>query len=148
MRKNILFFTFITFKVVTCFGQIAMSSPDIEIEDACDENLVYAFLTNKASDKTFDEIETMLNEEIPFLKNNPKFKSKCAVQHIVNCKGQANTFHMVTQSKSQEFDKQLLKFFSKLSDWKIANHKNQPVDYWFMWLIKVKKGVIYIENGK
>ena len=148
MRKNILLFIYTAFSTIASFGQIAMSSPDIDIENACNENLVYAFLTDKASNMTFNEIERLLNEEIDFVKSNPKFKTKCAVQNIVNCKGEASTFHMVTESKSKEFDKQLLEFFNKLSDWKTANYKNQPVDYWFMWLIKVKKGVIYLENGK
>lgn len=125
-----------------------MSSPDIENPDACDKNAVYAFLAEKASDKTFEEIEKLLNENIHYIKTNPKFRTSCAVQHIVNCKGEASAFHMVTGSKDSEFDKQLLDFFNQLSDWKIVDYKNEPVDYWFMWLIKVKKGVIYIENGK
>lgn len=146
-QKQILFLISFLFINLISYGQLIMSSPDVKIEDACNPNSVYAFLTEKASKKSFQEIETLLNEEIDFAKENPKFKSECAVQHIVNCKGNANTFHMVTNSKSEELDKQLLVFFKKMSDWNIVQYNDAPVDYWFMWLIKVKKGHIYVENG-
>ncbi|MEO1013479.1 MAG: hypothetical protein AAFX53_19460 [Bacteroidota bacterium] len=101
MTKNIFLFVSISFLAIPSFGQIIMSSPSVEITDACNKNSVYAFLTDRASFKPFDEIEKMLNREIDFVKNHPKFKSKCAIQHLVNCKGEASSFHMVTESKKR-----------------------------------------------
>jgi hypothetical protein len=130
------------------FGQMVMSAEGINPENACEPNSVYFLMTDKAKPiESIDSIEYKINQAINYVKNNPSFESKPAVQLVINCNGEiGGGFHNVTKSGNDELDNELIEFFKTVTDWKPGKIKKKTVDSWYMWRMEIKNGYIDILN--
>lgn len=147
MKKNIqiIILIFISFPSL---GQMVMSVDGIKAENVCKQNYVYFLMTDKPKPiELIDTIEYRINQSINFVKENPSFESKPAVQLAINCKGEiGGGFHIVTKSGSEELDKELIEFFKTVTVWKSGKIKKESVDSWYMWRMEIKNGYIDILN--
>jgi hypothetical protein len=131
-----------------CIGQMVMSAEGINPDNVCMPNTVYFLMEKRARPiESIDSIELRLNNSISFVKQNPTFESKPAIQFAVNCKGEAGGgFHMVTRSGNDLLDKELIEFFKSIKTWKPGMIKKRTVDSWYMWRLEIKNGYINITN--
>lgn len=145
-------------KAITCaaillsslqsFAQMVMSAEGINPENVCKPNAVYFLMSDRAKPiEPMDSIENRINQTIRFVRENPSFESKAAVQLAVNCNGEVGGgFHNVTESGSAELDKELVEFFKTVKTWKAGKIKTKAVDSWYMWRMEIKDGHIDIVN--
>ena len=116
------------------------------IEGLCNSKDVYALLPMLQGQEevicpiTKDEILKRLNEEVSFLKNNPKFSGKGMIGLIINCKGQLLQCKMDNKTKSEELDKQIEEVFKTLGEWKAGKLDGKEVDSSKLFSFKIKKG--------
>ena len=120
------------------------------IEGICDEKEVYALLPFDGQEKAIcpvqeNDIVKRLNSEVPFLKDNPKFKGKGMIGLIINCKGEVVQCKMDIKTKSPELDKQIEMVFNSLGEWKAGKLNGQKVDSSVLYSFKIKKGKITID---
>jgi hypothetical protein len=146
--KKLIYIFLICFINAPSFGQMIMSAGGVNPENVCKPNTVYFLMENKPKPiESYDSIEFKINRSIQFLKDNPTFEGKPAIQFAVNCKGQiGGGFHVVTKSGNDNLDKELIEFFKTVNDWKPGQIKKKPVDSWFMWRLEIKSGQILILN--
>lgn len=147
MNRLITFFS-ILFLCSHTFAQLVMKTEGITPENACKPNQVYFLLSDRAKPvEPIDSIESRINREIRFVRENPTFESKPSVQLVVNCKGElGGGFHNVTKSGNEELDKELIEFFKTVTIWKPGKLKKKTVDSWYMWRMEIKDGYIDILN--
>ncbi|NOS92844.1 MAG: hypothetical protein HOP30_13045 [Cyclobacteriaceae bacterium] len=116
------------------------------IEGLCDPKDVYALLPMFQGQEeatcpgTREDILARLNEEVQFLKDNPKFNGKGMIGLIINCKGQVLQCKMDNKTKSEELDKQIEKVFNSLGEWKAGKLNGKDVDSSKLFSFKIKKG--------
>ena len=145
----------IFFLSISCYsyGQMVMSVEGVIADNVCNPNNIY-FLTglnNTSKAKPVESIEIIqkrLNDTISFVKDNPSFEGKPAIQFAVNCKGEiGGGFHVVTKSGDDELDKELMEFFKTVKEWNAGKiNKKKTVDSWYMWRLEIKDGNITILN--
>lgn len=148
MKKNYFLLIIITMTSLQSFGQMVMSAEGIISENICKPNTVYFLMTDKAKPtESIDSIEFRVNQAIKFVKENPSFESKPAVQLAINCNGEiGGGFHNVTKSGNDELDKELIIFFQTVTVWNPGKIKKKTVDSWYMWRMEIKNGYIDILN--
>ena len=91
-----------------------------------------------------DDIEEQLNNEVPFLKNNPKHSDKGMISIIINCKGEVIRCETDNKTKSEELDKQILTIFLTLKNWKPGKLDGKEVDSVSLWSFEIKKGKLIL----
>ena len=134
---------------ISSFGQMIMSAEGVKPDNACNPNSVYFLMQRRARPvEPVDSIEIKLNKQITFAKDNPDFTGNCAIQFVVNCKGEVGGgFHVVTKSGNDKLDSDLIDFFKTIKDWKAGKkNKKKTVDSWYMWRLEIKNGWIDIQN--
>ncbi len=136
----------ILFISLQTFGQMVMSAEGINPENVCKPNTVYFLMTDKAKPiESIDSIEVRLNQTIKFVKENPSFESKPAIQLAINCNGEiGGGFHNVTKSGNDALDRELIEFFKTVTTWMPGRIKKKTVDSWYMWRMEIKNGHIDI----
>ncbi len=145
MRK--LFLTLLTILIYsTSFGQfVAKMEVKEPIEGICDANEVYAlFPSFKGQDLAIcpiskDKILERLNNEVQFLKENPKYKDKGMIGLVINCKGEVVRCKMDNKTKKTELDKQIEEVFNSLGSWKSGKLNGKKVDSSRLFSFKIKK---------
>lgn len=118
------------------------------IEGVCDNENIIAILpfpdgkqVKAKAPKTEEELENMLNTDVPFLKENPTYSDKGMVNLIVNCHGEMVQCQIDNKTKHPELDAQIVAVFATLNDWVPGTVNGYKVD----------TSVLYsftIENGK
>lgn len=126
-----------------------------EITGLCDQSKVYSlymmkyFSGNSAIEGNYplsnEQLTTKLNEEISFLKENPKHKDKFGVRIIVNCEGESVSIEFESKTKSKELDEEILKVFSSLEGWTAGKYNDELVDSTKPYYFKIKKGEIIMD---
>lgn len=118
------------------------------IEGICNEKEVYALFPMLDGQEeavcpvTKDEIFKRLNQEVAFLKENPKYKGKGMIGIIINCNGEVVQCKMDNKTGSEELDKQIEEVFSTLGNWKAGKLSGREVDSSQLFSFKIKKGEI------
>jgi hypothetical protein len=92
-----------------------------------------------------DEVQSLLNEKVKFIKDNLKFKGKGMIGVYINCKGDALNWEISTSTKSSELDQQILSVFKTLSKWTPGTLHGEDVDTRVLITYKIKKGVIVVD---
>jgi hypothetical protein len=125
-----------------------MSAAGVTPENVCKGNTVYFLMENKPKPlQSIDSIELRINDAIKFVKENPIFEAKPAIQLAVNCKGETGGgFHVVTRSGNDALDNELMEFFKTVKEWKAGRARKKAVDSWYMWRLEIKNGHIDITN--
>jgi hypothetical protein len=146
--KNLLIAVFAITVYQTASAQfvarVQMKEP---LEGICDNDNVYVMfpgMTGQVAAEcslTDDEIEKMLNE-IPFLKDNPKYKCDAMIGFYVNCEGELLGCKMDNKTGNEELDAQIEAVFNKLIDWKAGTLNGKKVDTHVLYSFVVKKGKI------
>ncbi len=119
-----------------------------DIPGICDKDEVYAlFPSFDGQDEAVcpiseEELLKRLNTEVPFLKENPKFKAKGMMGLIINCKGDVIQCKMDNTTGNKELDKQIEAVFSSLGEWKAGKLDGKDVDSSVLYSFTVKKGKI------
>jgi hypothetical protein len=130
------------------FGQMVMSAEGINPDNVCKPNTVYFLMEKRARPlESIDSIELKLNKTVLFVKQNPNFEAKPAIQFAVNCNGEiGGGFHVVTKSGNDVLDNELIEFFKTIKTWKAGMIKKKTIDSWYMWRLEIKNGYIDITN--
>jgi hypothetical protein len=122
------------------------------VEGICDNEAVYGLyngFTGQVEPEcsaTNEEIQQALNE-IPFLKANPKFKSKKGmIGFYVSCKGEMLECKMSVSTGNEELDKQLETVFGRFNDWQPGTLDGKEVDTRELVSFVVKGGKIILNQ--
>jgi hypothetical protein len=121
------------------------------IEGLCDVNEVYALLPFQGQEEavcslTKEQILDRLNNEIQFLKDNPKYDDKGMMGVVINCKGEVVQCKMDNKTKSPELDKQMEAVFNSLGSWKAGKLNNKEVDSSKLFAFKIKNGKVSFDR--
>jgi hypothetical protein len=151
MKKTILIL--ITLVVCSTLSAQFVATMEIKehIEGICNEKAVYALFPMFDGQKeavcptTDKEILKRLNNEVKFLKDNPKFKDKGMVSIIINCKGEVVKCEMDNKTKNEDLDEQIVAIFNSLGEWKAGRLNGKKVDTVILYSFKIKKGEISFE---
>lgn len=117
---------------------------------ACDSTNVYAMFPGfkgqvapvpPMSDK---EIEKMLNDDVQYIKDHPKFSGKMMIHIVVNCKGEMIQCEVDNKSGEPDFDADVLHVFQKMRKWTAGTLDGNAVDCSVLYSIEVKKGKITV----
>lgn len=120
------------------------------IEGLCDVNEVYALLPMLDKNQvkavcpfTEAEIIKKLNEEVKYLKENPKYKGKGMVNLVINCKGELVQCKINdAKEKTKELDNQIVAVFKSLGTWKTGTINGKRVDSADHFTFQIKNGVL------
>jgi hypothetical protein len=118
-----------------------------DIPGICDKNEVYALFPGlKGQEEAVcpvskEKILKRLNEEVTFLKDNPKFRAEGMIDIYINCEGEMVLCKMDKGTKNDELDKQILAVFNSLGDWKKGQLNGNGVDSIKLYSFTIKKGV-------
>lgn len=151
MKKLLFTFFFFVNAFYASAQFIATMEVSEPIEGLCNYEEVYALFPMFGGQKeavcpiSKQELLERLNEEVSYLKENPKFKGKGLINVILNCDGEIVQCEMDGNSKtnSEVFDQQVLDVFLSLGVWKPGRLSSKKVDSIMLYSFKVKKGVIY-----
>lgn len=151
MKKTLIIALFL-FSINSAFSQFVAT---VEVKDSipgiCNQKEVYSLFpgftgqVEATCEQTNKQIEKKLNEEVKFLKDNPKHKDECMISIYVNCKGEMVKCEMDNKSKNPELDAQIEAVFKTLSGWKAGTLNGTAVDSMLIFSIKIKKGKITLE---
>lgn len=120
------------------------------IEGVCDNNGVYGLFAGFKGQEpaqgplTKAEIQAKLDEGLPFLSANPKYKGEGMIGLIVNCKGELVRCRMDNKTKSPELDQQIEEVFKTLTAWKPGKLNGQAVDTSILYSFKIKGGRVVL----
>lgn len=118
------------------------------IEGICDNDKVYALYSGFTGQEvpkcsiSVKEMQTILNEKLQFLKDNPSFKGNGQVGVIINCEGEALNWNTSLSTKNETLDKELLEIFEQFSNWNAGRLNNETVDSFTLIRFEIKKGKI------
>ena len=121
------------------------------IEGICDDKKVYALFSmfnnqkQALCPKSKPEILALLNSNIQFVKDNPKYPVTGMIGLIINCKGEVVQCKMDNKTKSEELDRQIEAVFSSLGEWKPGKLNGKKVDSSRLFSFTIKKGVFEFE---
>ena len=121
------------------------------IEGLCDANEVYALLPFQGQEEavcslTKEQMLDRLNNEIQFLKDNPKYDDKGMMGLVINCKGEVVQSKMDNKTKSPELDKQMELVFNSLGSWKAGKLNDKEVDSSILFSFKIKNGKVSFDR--
>jgi hypothetical protein len=91
-----------------------------------------------------EKIEKRLNEEVAFLKENPKHKDKGMVNIMINCKGEVARCEMDNKTKNTDLDSQIVAVFNSLGEWKAGKLDGKLVDSSRLWSFEIKNGKVIL----
>jgi TonB family protein len=150
MKKAIVFL-FGLFAVHAASAQfVARMEVKGPLPGACDSTNVYALIpgfTGQVAPTpglTKKQIEDLLNKEVKFLADNPKFKGEMMINCIINCSGEMIRCEVDNRSGNDELDAQILAVFKKLTKWTPGVLNGKAVDAVELFSIEIKKGKITI----
>jgi hypothetical protein len=118
------------------------------IPGLCNKDEVYALFPSikgqvqAVCPLTKEQIVERLNNEVKFLKENPKYNDKGMVGLIISCKGELVKCAMDNKTKSPELDKQIEDVFNSLGLWKAGKLKKKEVDTSRLFSFVITDGVI------
>jgi hypothetical protein len=150
MRFSILLASLIC--LVPAYAQfVATVEVKEPVPGICNDKHVYALLNfldgqkEHTCDTAKTRIEELLNERVTYLKENPKFKLKKyeSVSTWVSCEGKLVKVDL--DSKSPQFNEQVIAVFLSLSGWHVGTMGGKSVDSVRLWGIEVKKGRIVLD---
>jgi hypothetical protein len=120
------------------------------IEGVCNQKEVYTLFPILGGEQvkavcpvSKEEILKRLNNEVSYLKENPKYKGKAGVNIIINCKGEVAQCKMSPKTKDAELDKQVLAVFNSLGEWQNGTLGGKAVDSVELFTFRIKKGVFF-----
>ncbi len=148
MKKTILIAVSLFMGLTASAQLIARVEMKEDIPGICNKNEVYALFPGfKGQEEAVcplskAEILTRLNEEVAFLKLNPKFSGNGMIGIFINCEGEMVQCKMDNKTKSEELDKQIEAVFSSLGAWKSGKLDGKNVDSHVLFSFKIKKGKI------
>lgn len=140
----LLFFACYTLSIAQFVIKREVKEP---IAGICNPDEVYALMpiagqTKAVCSITETEILVKLNDEIQFLKDNPKYDDKGMIGLIINCKGELVECKMDRVTKSKELDEELETAFKNLGTWKAGKLDGKEVDSSLLFSFKIKNGNI------
>lgn len=94
------------------------------------------------------QMETLLKENVHFSEKELNANGKLAFQCLVNCKGKAGDFQIIScPSEMSSVCNQILEVFKKnLTEWEAGMQNKQKVDVLLRIVINIDKGKIKISN--
>ncbi len=119
-----------------------------DIPGICNKNEVYALFPSfkghveAICPMTKEEILQKLNNEVAFLKDNPKYEDKGMMGLVINCKGEVVVCKMDNKTKNPELDKQIEAVFNSLGRWKAGKLNGKEVDTSKLFSFRIKNGKI------
>lgn len=144
-----ILFSCSTTKNSSMTNMIATMQVNEPIPGVCDNSKVIAILPVPGNGQikaqaplSDEELTTMLNEEVDFLKGKKDYKDKGMVNLIINCKGKMVRCQIDNKTQSPELDQQIVDVFSKMVDWKAGTLNGKPVDTSVLYSFEIKKGII------
>ncbi|HRG10698.1 MAG TPA: hypothetical protein PLJ08_19135 [Cyclobacteriaceae bacterium] len=149
MRLLLIFFILGT---TLSYGQfVAKMEVKEPIDGLCNDKEVYALLPMLKGQEeavcpvTKEQILERLNNEVQFIKDNPKYSDKGMIGIIINCKGQVVQCKMDNKTKSADLDKQIELVFNSLGQWTAGKLDSKEVDTSKLFSFKIKKGQFYFD---
>lgn len=150
MKHALLLLASLTLCYSTSAQVVAIREMKEPVEGGCDNSKVYAMLMFEGQEMqkcsmTKQEVEELLNLQVPYVQNNPKFKLKKyeSVSTMVNCKGELVLVELDT--KSSEFNQQVCTVFQTMdATWTAGRLNGKGVDSVDLWGIEIKKGRIVL----
>ncbi|UPT66309.1 MAG: hypothetical protein M0D57_17830 [Sphingobacteriales bacterium JAD_PAG50586_3] len=144
--KNLLVALFAMVTYTTAQAQfVAKMEVKEDIPGICDKDEVYALFpmfkgqVEPKCSLSKEDIQDKLNE-IPFLKENPKFKGEGMMGLIINCKGDVVKCAVDNKTGKDDLDKQIEDVFKTLTEWTIGTLNGNPVDASKLYSYKIKGG--------
>jgi hypothetical protein len=142
-------FLFILF-FLSAYAASAQFVAKLEVKEPipglCDEKEVYSMFPGfKGQEEAVcpvseDKILERLNNEVQFLKDNPKYDDKGMMGLIISCKGDLVQCKMDNKTKKAELDKQIEAVFNSLGTWKAGKLNGKEVDTSRLFSFKIKNG--------
>ncbi len=150
MRHLITFSILLGLSTALSAQMVAKMTSKEPIEGLCDVNEVYALLPMLDKNQvkavcpfTEAEIIKKLNEEVKYLKENPKYKGKGMVNLVINCKGElVRCIINDAKEKNKELDEQIVAVFKSLGIWKTGTINGKEVDSADHFTFQIKNGVL------
>ena len=148
MKQIISTFILLSIYLTTSAQFVAIMEVKEPIPGLCNDKEVYALLPSfKGQEEaicplTKEKILERLNNEVPFLKDNPKYDDKGMIGLVINCKGIVVQCKMDNKTKSSELDKQIEAVFNSLGEWKSGKLNRKDVDTSRLFSFKIKNGLI------
>lgn len=127
---------------------VAKMQIDHNIPGLCYENEVYVLLPGFSGQVqavcpvSKNQILEKLNNEVKFIKDNPKHNDKGMVSIVTNCDGKVVECQMDTHTKNKDLDAQVLAVFSNLGKWEPGKINGKRVDSITLYSFRVKSGKI------
>jgi hypothetical protein len=118
------------------------------IPGLCNDKEVYALFPSfkgqeeAVSPVTKEEILDKLNNEVQYLKDNPKHNDKGMIGLVINCKGDVVKCKMDNKTKKPKLDRQIEDVFNSLGVWKAGKLNGKDVDTSRLFSFKIKNGKI------
>jgi hypothetical protein len=130
-------------------NMLAIMQVDEPIPGVCDNSKVIAILPFPGNGQvkaqaplSDEEITKKLNEEVDFLKDKPDYKDKGMVNLIINCEGKMVRCQIDNKTQSPELDQQIVKVFSKMTEWKAGSVNGKTVDTSVLYNFEIVDGEI------
>ncbi|HMK25274.1 MAG TPA: hypothetical protein VK483_04525 [Chitinophagaceae bacterium] len=148
MKKILIVATLIQLSLYSYGQLVARVEMKENIDGVCDIKNVYTLFPMFGDQKEAicsvpdSAIEEMLNKEVDFIKDNPRYNDKGMVNIIINCKGEVVQCKTDNKSKSAVLDEQILNVFKKLTSWKAGKLNGIEVDSMRLFSFEIKKGKI------
>jgi hypothetical protein len=148
MKRTLLFLAVSAVYLSATAQFVATMEVKEPIPGLCNDKEVYAlFPSLKGQEEAIcpiskEEIAKRVNEEVKFLKDNPRYKDSGMMGLVINCKGVVVQCKMDNNTKSAELDKQIETVFNSLGTWKAAKLGGREVDSSRLFSFTIKKGVI------
>lgn len=150
MKKTFLFIVLFLLTFTTKAQFLATVQMTDTLEGICDHDRVFALFDSFDGQETpkcsvsKKEMEKILNKDLQFLKDNPKFKGKGMVGVFINCEGLVVEWDISNKTKSSKLDEEILEIFKTMNDWTVGKLDGEEVDTHDLISYEIKKGVLKI----
>ncbi|WP_107037769.1 hypothetical protein [Brumimicrobium mesophilum] len=150
MKNLLLSLAFLFLGFVSSAQIIATVQMDEIVEGICNHDEVYGLFDGfdgQVEPKSLlskVEMQTVFNENLQFLKENPKFKSSGMLGVYINCEGEPLEWSISVKTKSKELDQQILEIALTFKEWKAGTLNGDAVDTRELISYKIKKGKLTI----
>lgn len=148
MRQILITFFALLIYSATYSQFVATMEVKEPIPGLCNDKEVYAlFPSFKGQEEAIcpvskDQILERLNNEVQFLKDNPKYDDKGMIGIVINCKGEVVKCKMDNKTKNPELDNQIEDVFNSLGTWKAGRLNKKDVDTSKLFSFKIKNGQV------
>lgn len=148
MRQILITFFALLIYSATYSQFVATMEVKEPIPGLCNDKEVYAlFPSFKGQEDAIcpvskDQILERLNNEVQFLKDNPKYDDKGMIGIVINCKGEVVKCKMDNKTKNPELDNQIEDVFNSLGTWKAGRLNKKDVDTSKLFSFKIKNGQV------